>query len=204
MRPQIRFLISMLAIVAFVPLLCEASFGFKLDGALDKPAISKAYFEGDFHRVLPPLEAWRTSRATKTHDDSIFVYKYLSVIYAADSSTRNKAESYMVQLLKLMPTIELVDMYISDNIEAIFKDVQEKYLKQQKYIRNHDELGQARTDSASGISKMPPKGATVSERHSTPWIWWTVGGVGLAAAVAGSYFIIHDDSQSPSEKSFKP
>jgi hypothetical protein len=102
-----------------------------------------------------------------------------------------------------MPTIELVDMYISDNIEAIFKDVQEKYLKQQKYIRNHDELGQARTDSTVRISKIPPKGATLSESHSTHWIWWTVGGVGLAAAVAGSYFIIPDESQSLSEKSFK-
>jgi hypothetical protein len=192
------------AILFLLPELANGAFGFRLDGSLDKNAISKAYFEGDFHRVLPPLEAWRTSRATKTHDDSIFVYKHLSVIYAADSSTRNKAESYMVQLLKLMPTIELVDMYISDNIEAIFKDVQEKYLSQQKYIRNHDELGQARTDSTAGISKIPPKNTALRERHSTPWIWWTVGGVGLAAAIAGSYFILHDDSQSPSEQSFKP
>ena len=144
-----------------------ASFGFKLDGSLDKPVISKAYFEGDFHRILPPLEAWRTSRAAKTHEDSIFVYKYLSVIYAADSTTRNKAESYMVQLLKLMPTIELVDMYISDNIEAIFKDVQEKFLKQQQYIRNHDELGQVRKDSIADTSKTPPKTAAISERRST-------------------------------------
>ena len=111
---------------------------------------------------------------------------------------------YMVQLLKLMPTIELVDMYISDNIESIFKDVQEKFLKQQQYIRNHDELGQVRKDSTADTLKRPSKGAAVSASRSKPWFWWTVGGVGLAAAITGSYFILHDASQSPSEKSFKP
>jgi hypothetical protein len=190
-------------LISLSPHPASAAFGFRLDGTLNKNEISRAYFEGDFRRILPPLEAWRTSRATKTHEDSIFVYKYLSVIYAADSSTRNKAESYMVQLLKLMPTIELVDMYISDNIEAIFKDVQGKYIKQQLYIRDHNELGQARIDSTINTPKTLPKGATVSASRSTPWIWWTVGGVGLAAVIAGSYFVLHDESQSPSGKAFK-
>jgi hypothetical protein len=61
----------------------------------------------------------QTFPASSTREDSIFVFKYLSVIYAADSTTRLKAESYMVQHLRLMPTIELVDLYISDNIHAI-------------------------------------------------------------------------------------
>jgi len=181
-----------------------AGYGFNLDGTLDKPSISKAYFEGDFHRVLPPLEAWRTSRATKTREDSIFVYKYLSVIYAADSTTRNKAESYMVQLIKLMPTIELVDMYISDNIEAIFKNVQEKYLKQQQYVRHHDELGRTLEDSTGGKPKQEPVLAKEKPRQSSEWVWWTVGGVGVAAAVAGGYYVLHDNPASPTTKSFEP
>lgn len=48
---------------------CHAAFGFKLDGSLDKPAISKAYFESDFARILPPLEAWRQGIADKTRDN---------------------------------------------------------------------------------------------------------------------------------------
>jgi len=186
------------------PLRASAAFGFQLDGSLDKNAISKSYFEGDFHRILPPLEAWRNSRSPKTREDSIFVYKYLSVIYAADSTTRPRAESYMVQLLKLMPTIELVDMYISDNIEAIFKDVKGKFLDQQQYIRNHDELGRTRQDSATVIAKNDSKTGKLGPAKSNQWIWWTVGGVGLAAAVAGSYYAFHEESSSPTNKSFEP
>ena len=180
-----------------------AAFGFKLDGSLDKPAISKAYFEGDFHRILPPLEAWRVSRAAKTRDDSIFVYKYLSVVYAADSTTRNKAESYMVQLLKLMPTIELVDMYISDSIEAIFKDVQDKFLKQQQYVRHHDDLGRPLGDTSTMENRKQE--VSVKPTSNGHWIWWTAGGVGLAAAAAATYFVISENpSSDPQTDRVKP
>jgi hypothetical protein len=198
MASSVPILHRVLAWVAFflllVPVTAGAAFGFQLDGTLDKNAISKAYFEGDFHRILPPLEAWRSSRADKTREDSIFVYKYLSVIYAADSTTRIKAESYMVQLLKLMPTIELVDMYISDNIEAIFKDVQDKFLKQQQYVRNHDELGRPIGDS------LPTHNQSQSEplrsSRKAQWVWWTVGGVGLAAVATATYFVMNENPGS--------
>lgn len=197
--------VGILATLLMSAVPCYAAFGWKLDGTLDKPAISYSYFEGDFYRILPPLEAWRASRATKNREDSIFVYKYLSVIYAADSSTRNKAESYMVQLLKLMPTIELVDMYISDNIESIFKNVQEKYLKQQQYVRHHDDLGRSIQDSTNAKENKEPRVAKEKSSHTSAWLWWTVGGVGVAAAVAGGYYAFHSESPSESSvKSFQP
>lgn len=164
----------------------HAAFGFQLDGTLDKEAISHAYFEGEFHRVLPPLEMYRQGfPATATREDSIFVFKYLSVIYAADSSSRTKGESYMVQLLKLMPTIELLDLYISDNIQAIFKDVKQKYLHEQNYIRNHDQYGRPIADSSS---KNPKK----SSKGFPRWAWWTLGGVGTAAIAAGTFYVVND------------
>lgn len=109
----------------------------------------------------------------------------------------------MVQLLKLMPTIELMDMYISDNIEAIFKDVQEKFLKQQQYVRHHDELGQPLNDSVVQSTQTAPKVATARRDRSSSWVWWTVGGVGMAAAVAGGYYLFHD-TPAPAKQSFQP
>lgn len=38
-----------------------AGYGFKLDGTLDKEEISRSYFEGDFSKVLPPLETYRAN-----------------------------------------------------------------------------------------------------------------------------------------------
>ncbi|MEO6095699.1 MAG: hypothetical protein ABIW76_08470 [Fibrobacteria bacterium] len=174
----------------------RAAFGFKLDGTLDKEAINHAYFEGEFSRVRAPLEAYRQSfPATATKDDSIFVYKYLSVIYAADSSTRQKGESCMVQLLKMKPTIELLDLYISDNIASIFKNVKTSYFQRQKYVQEHDLVGNDKKDAAANASKS----------HSKKWIWWTLGGVGTAAIATTAYFALSDDNQAGDQPSdFKP
>ncbi|HKP97322.1 MAG TPA: hypothetical protein VJ385_16360 [Fibrobacteria bacterium] len=184
-----------------------AAFGFKLDGRLDKNAISKAYFEGDFHRILPPLEVWRVSHSTKSREDSIFVFKHLSVLYAVDSATRNKAESYMVQLLKLMPTIELVDMYLPDNIEDMFNKVKERYLKQQEYARHHDTLGRPLKDSAlvkdSTLEKGKPEPKPAKEKpaqgkptRSSTWVWWTAGAAGVAAVATTAVLLLREDSKS--------
>lgn len=158
-----------------------AAFGFKLDGSLDKEAISYAYFEGEFSRVLPPLENYRLNFPTSAaREDSIFVYKYLSVIYAANSETQAKAESYMVQLLKLMPTIELIDLYISDNIQAIFKRVKADYQGRQEYMQEHDQFGRVKTP------KNPGKGEPTRKSKA---IWWVACGVGVAAAAGAVYFV---------------
>lgn len=173
-------------------------FGFKLDGSLDKESISKSYFEGDFGRVLPPLEMYRQSfPATATREDSIFVFKYLSVIYAADSSTKAKAESYMVQLVKLMPTIELIDLYISDNIQAIFKNVKENYLKQQKYVREHDIYGHPNDPKTS--SKPTGQNVAVSSGSNNA-IWWTAGGLAAAAVAGGIIYIVLNDGKSSEDR----
>jgi hypothetical protein len=174
--------------VACLPTSSHAAFGFNVDGTLDKNAISHAYFEGEFSRILPPLETFRQSYPNPSKDDQIFVYKYLSVIYAADSSTRKKAESYMVQLVKLMPTIELIDLYISDNIQAIFKDVKANFLKQQKYVREHDVYGHPSGSEMDSTSTDKPR------KKSHPAFWWTLGGLGLTASAVTTYFLL---SESP-------
>lgn len=165
-----------------------AAFGWKPDGTLDKAAISHSYFEGEFAKILPPLETYRQSfPKTSTKEDSIFVYKYLSVIYAADPSTKAKAESYMVQLIKLMPTIELIDLYISDNIESIFKNVKENYEHQQKYVNDYDEFGKPKSGRKATSEKPEGKG------HA---IWWVAGGVGVAAVVGTvAYFALESEPE---------
>jgi hypothetical protein len=174
----------------------QAGFGFKLDGSLNKSEISHAFFEGEFSRILPPLEMYRQSfPASATRDDSIFVYKYLSVIYAADSSTRHKAESFMFQLIKMNPAIELIDLYVSDTIESIFRNVKKDYLEREKYMRDRDVLGNGRKDTASAATLKP---------HSKAWIGWTLGGIGVAAAATTAYYILHEDENPSPNQRVKP
>ncbi len=200
---RIRLILT-LCLGVFVPTKTHAhpAFGFKQDGVLDKATISRAYFEGEFSAILAPLEMYQQHfPVTATKDDSIFVYKYLSVIYAADSSTRKKAESCMVQLIKMKPTIELLDLYISDNIASIFKNVKQSYLQQQKYVREHDLVGNEKTatenQNTSAVEKAKPR--------PTTWIPWTVGAVGVAAVATTAYFILDDNHKTTNQpSSFKP
>lgn len=183
------FLVSLF----LLPWPIHAAFGFKLDGTLDKEAISNAYFEGEFSRVLPPLEAYRSSfPGNATKEDSIFVYKYLSVIYAADLTKRQRAESYMVQLIKLMPTIELIDLYISDNIESIFKNVKQNYAHQKAYVQSYDEYGR----SKKPINDSGHQGSEIKKTHSNLWIWWVIGGAGSAVIVAAAYFAVNSNPKA--------
>jgi len=202
-RIGLAFLAIML--LCFIPQ-AHAAFGFNLEGTLDKAAISHAYFEGEFSRVLPPLEAYRQSfPGNAKKEDSIFVYKYLSVIYAADPKTRQKAESYMVQLIKLMPTIELIDLYISDNIESIFKNVKQSYEQQQAYVRGHDEYGRDKNHGKNGTEEKSVAPVKIKEERSHKWIWWTLGGVGTAAIATTAYFVLNGDHTAAKQPSdFKP
>ncbi len=179
-----------IALAAFFPDKVHAAFGFNVDGTLDKNAISHAYFEGEFSRILPPLETFRQTYPNPSKDDLIFVYKYLSVIYAADQKTKLKAESYMVQLVKLMPTIELIDLYISDNIQAIFKDVKSNFLKQQQYVREHDVYGHPSGSNVDSTTAYKPS------RKSHTALWWTLGGLGVTAVAATTYIVL-SESTSP-------
>lgn len=192
----------LLSVILLSPFKSFAAFGFKPDGTLNKEAISHAYFEGDFRRILPPLEAFRLSLAQKTRDDSIYVFKYLSVIYAADSTTKEKSKSYMFQLISLAPAIEIMDLYVSDQIEVMFKSVKAQYQERQQYMGQHDLLGKEKGKPLTPLQTQAT--ARKPKAHSSKWVWLTVGGVGVAAAVATSYYALYEDPPQDEVKGFKP
>ncbi len=58
--------------------------------------MSRAFFEGEFEVVSHKLESFLKTHGSEVSRSEIkFVYKYLSVVYAADPNTKVKAESYM-------------------------------------------------------------------------------------------------------------
>jgi hypothetical protein len=139
--------------------------GINPNGTLDKPTISKAYFEGEFWTVINALEDFRKSGMKGPREDSVYTFKYLSVVYAADPSTRKKAESYMYQLIRMMPTIDLIDLYISDNIESIFNKVKNDYEKLAK-VRAED-AQTLNADAAGTVTHAVPETAVASAPHSS-------------------------------------
>jgi len=163
--------------------------GINQDGSLNKKVVGEFYFDGDFDKVIDALEHFRKNNPDASDKDKIFMYKYLSVVYAARQETRDKGESYMYQLLKLVPTATLIDMYISDNIKSIFKNVKEEYQERLSYMNKADstkqseaEIGKSETHTAPEPVQ-PVKSSEKKSAKSKKWVWWTVGGVAIAAVV---------------------
>ncbi len=211
--------------VFFIPFVllsqpCHAIKGINSNGSLDKPLISKSYFEGEFWTVINALEEYRKDGLkSASRDDSIYTFKYLSVVYAAEPATRPKAESFMYALLKMMPTIDLLDLYISDNIESVFQKVRNEYDRMQKLSK----VEKTSTDLSAATTSKTPAGSTASEPKQAPplvkengtpsqpvgktisstngprvkpWVWFAIGG-GTAAAAA-TYFVLSEASPKKS------
>jgi hypothetical protein len=190
--------------------------GLNPDNSLDRSKISRAYFEGDFDLVEGALEAFRKAQPNPSKDDRIYMYKYLSVINAARPETKAKAESYMYQLLKLVPTMELMDLYISDNVESIFTTVRARFEQQQRIGLDS---GQGEISAQKAKASSPPaapaaslsaqkpapvsppaKQAKLETRGSTAWIWWTAGALSVAAVSGYVYLAEAKPKSAPPTK----
>lgn len=105
---------------------------FAATKSLDQKAIHNAYNDGDFDKVISLIESYTKVNKTLSHSDSIFISKHLAVVYSANPKTREKGRYYMYRMLELMPTAELVDMFVSDEIDRIFEKVRREFLTRQK------------------------------------------------------------------------
>ncbi len=183
-------------------LLCSVVFaekGLRPDGSLDMSSLRVTFREGELDLVKNILESFlKNEGQTATKDEKIFAYKYLGVIYAANPAERAKAESYFSLLLPLAPNIELVDMYVSDDIQAVFDKVKSQYQHTQEYRAHFDAFGNPlpgskRVVANSGPETKPVPAAKPDNSEIEPkepshaWVWWTAG---ITAAVVGTGAVI--------------
>jgi hypothetical protein len=125
-----------------------------------------------------------------SHGDSIFAFKHLGVMYAATPATREKGRYYMYQLIYLEPTAKIMDMYASDMIYLIFRNVQEDY--------EHKRSQMAKSETPAPDATVPesapaPAAATKTKRSRTAY--WVTGGAVLAAGTIGLLFVLLDDPE---------
>ncbi len=199
------------ALFALLPCLAFGEFGLLPDGHLDMPSLSSAYAESEFAKVSEVLEAYDKHAAGKaTHEERVFTFKHLGVIYAADSATLPRAESYFNRLLNLAPNIELVDMYVSPKIQRVFQRVKDDFRAQAAYKSKFDAFGNPHaadtrpppvpSSAGSTDSPPPPRKPRLSKNASPPeksrtWVWWA-GGLLTVGAGVGLYLWTQDPGES--------
>ena len=129
MRSKTRFLLLLPALALAFAVIPVSGAGAGIQAQvtgmepLDQKRIHALYNDGDFDAVVSALEAFVRRSGGYPRADSVFVAKHLAVVYSANPATREKGKYYMYQLLELLPSAKLVDMYVSDEIDRIFEKV---------------------------------------------------------------------------------
>ena len=155
---------------------------------LDQKKIHQAYNEGDFEMVLTNIEAFTKDAKEYGRADSIFIAKHLAVVYTANPQTREKGKYYMYRLLDLLPSAQLVDMYVSDEIDHIFDKVRAEFVNRQRSF-GVDSSRLSLPDKPVGRDVDSAKAATPSRKEAKikPG-YWIAGGVGM---MAGGILLFH-------------
>jgi hypothetical protein len=171
---------------------------------LNQKDIHTAYNEGDFDKVLSLIDQFNKANKTYSRSDSIFVAKHLAVVYSANPQTREKGKYFMYRLLEMMPSAELVDMFVSDEIDRIFDKVRKEFLVRQKGFG----VDSAQISMPAKASTTPvASNAASTQVSSTPsrgsqpfWkrnAFWIASGTGVAIAGAAVVFIYFQDEPAP-------
>jgi hypothetical protein len=175
---------------------------------LRQQAIHIAYNEGDFERVVAEIEAFQKANKTFTRGDSIFISKHLAVVYTANPNTREKGKYYMYRLLEMVPSAELVDMFVSDEIDRIFDRVRKEFLtRQQGFGVDSTQMSLPdRPGSKPAVAAAEPAPAAKPETTAvagSPFYkkkgFWMMTGAGIAATAAVVTFV-HNQEEAGGTK----
>ena len=144
--------------------------------------------DGEFEPAIDRLEHILAEGLLKNHEDSVFAYKHLGVMYAAKYETMEKGKGYMYRLLAIEPSVKILDMYASEMIYMIFRNVQAEY--QMRTARIGGSGIPVPLDTAKGKS-LPPK-----DRNRN-WQYWTAGTMVVVGAGISAYFLLQDGPAQP-------
>jgi hypothetical protein len=165
---------------------------------VDSNKVHQLYMDGEFDAAITMLEDNLKSARQLHHDDSVFIYKHLGVMYAAQYETREKGKYYMVRLLEVEPSAKIMDMYASDMIYMIFKNIQEEYVQKRRRISadNREESRRdslANSDPGRGTPKAEsqPKSGSTTRSGTKKWIWTGVAAAALVGGI-GAFFLLND------------
>jgi hypothetical protein len=116
------------------------------------------------------------------------------VVYSANPKTREKGKFYMYRLLEMLPSAELVDMYVSDEVDRLFDKVRKDFTSRQKNFGVDTTLislparqpGPKASISESKPVPAPeaPKAENKKKRIDPVWFWVAGGGVVVGAGIA--------------------
>lgn len=168
--------------------------------AFDTTAIHKQYVEGDFEEAIDKLESALKYVTPLSHDDSVFIFKHLGVMYTAKYETREKGKQFMMRLLDVEPTARLMDMYASDMIYMIFKNIQDEYEIAKAKLRRTQDLNTSNaTQEANANGTLDKTDGKPGKKASYKWIPWTAAALAATGGVVLAVTLMNEEEPAVKE-----
>jgi hypothetical protein len=165
--------------------------------AVDRNEVLGLYMEGDFETLVALLENIRRERQLRDREDSIFIYKFLGVIYGADERTKRKAESFLYQMLELDPNEDLSALGVGESVQKIFERVRTRVKVDTTRIAKPAPVVETPAPVAAAPAPAAPAPVAASEgreRRVPTWVWYASGGAAAALVVS---LIVLNQTPSP-------
>ncbi len=196
-RPTIFAALSMLILFSESTLVLAKSDSVLID------KVQNWYYNGHFGEIIQALEEYKRSGQMKTRDDSIFVYKYLGVIYGADSDEQKKGEAYLYSFLRLEPQSDLDDMHLSGPIQDLFDKVRQRFKNDFPEIFAEPKLEkEEKSISIDSVAQAAyVSGAVEAEKdmEKKRWIWVATGGAATAGVLTAILLVSRNKKNNPEQ-----
>lgn len=173
---------------------------------LNKEGIQKAYSDGEFEAAISEIIEFSKRQPIHSRDDSVFIAKYLGVMYASNPDTREKGKHHMFKLLELMPSAKIVDMFVSDEIDRIFERVKEEHEIKNLVLRKdmpENTKGQKNAQMDSTPNVQAGNRTTNSGSPNQKSKYWRVGGTVFLAASGTVAYLLIANYQSSKDKIYE-
>lgn len=161
---------------------------------LDTAQVRKYYMDGDFDPAIDILETSLRYKKNLDHEDSVFAFKHLGVMYAAKYETREKGKHYMLQLLNVEPTARILDMYASDMIYMIFKNIQDEFEAARTRLDRADSMLVKNNRPAPHPEPEPKE--KPKQGGSSTYVWAGATGAALVMAGVATYWAFSDEPKT--------
>jgi hypothetical protein len=100
---------------------------------VDQKRVHSEYGDGNFETVVQILEDFRSRHEHYRTVDSVFIAKYLGVIYASNPDSREKGKYWLYKMLQMEPKSDLVDLYVGEEVERTFDKVRQEFIVRRNY-----------------------------------------------------------------------
>jgi hypothetical protein len=103
--------------------------------AFSRASLNEAYRQGDFEKIVISLKPILTPGNFVSRIDSIFAYRLLGVVYAADPKTREVGRHCFMKLLDLDPKANLVDLFVGEELDNLWEKTRVEHRVLQRFVR---------------------------------------------------------------------